>query len=610
MRKFNGSLGAFLLSYLLFVMPCLAQEYVPGEVIVKLKGERGSLLSHAFIGKVESEKMMTLKGSFNRFNLHHFSLKPGHDVYQAINEIKKDPTVEYAEPNFILKKQDANENGMELQRYSALEVNSYLASPTVSQTKADIKIQQAWTVASQTDFRPIVAVIDTGADINHEVFVGTEAIWVNEKEIPANGIDDDRNGYIDDVNGWNFLNDTNSPYDDDGHGTHVSGIILGSTQDIFSGKYEKSKIRIMPLKFLGKDGEGTTADAIRAIHYAVDNGAQVLNNSWGGEDYSAALQEAIAYSYENKVAFIAACGNSGNDNDKMPIYPASFDVPHIVSVAAINDWDRLASFSNYGSKSVDLGSPGVAILSTYPRNTFGYSSGTSMATPFVSGVAALMIRDNPELTGYDVKQYLRQSVQKVSYLSGKVVTGGKIDAFNSVVVAHAGGTFGHQPQYTATYQNEDDSSNNSDQSSSGGCGIVTTLIKSNQKNPPWGFLIGILIIPLVVVRFFKESTVQRRRHTRYQIQSSVTIHVDGQELVGSVSSISLGGAQVNTEALLKQGGIVSMKISSPDGSQEIDVKGEIVWSAKDKSYGVQFKDVEEGALGSISQWTQKLIKAH
>ena len=292
----------------LFLMAANAatgQEFVPGEIIVKLKGPSNSQSSFAFMGKAHSLKSMNLKSSFGKMNLHHFALGKGKSVEEALNELKNDPDVEYAEPNYIFRKSE--EVGI-LQTYSFEEMqamsqqNSLGGSVVWATGGVDIGLDEfhsSKTFNSLSLGKPIVAVIDTGLDINHPVFKDTDSIWVNAGEIPGNNIDDDGNGFVDDVNGFNFVDNSGSMYDDDGHGTHVSGIVLSVDQNIEAATLVDSRIAIMPLKFLDGNGVGTTSNAIRAIYYAVQNGAVVLNNSWGGPSYSGALHEAIAYAYNS-----------------------------------------------------------------------------------------------------------------------------------------------------------------------------------------------------------------------------------------------------------------------------------------------------------------------
>ena len=589
----------------------LAQSYAPGELIVKLKSNGKS--TAVFLGKASVQSDLILKKSWGKMNMHHFALKAGQTVEQKIAELNNDPDVEYAEPNFILSVPDVLDKS---EVFSAAEIAAQAEQGEYLATGAPINAQEAWGSLTVTDTKPIVAVIDTGLDITHPVFTGSDAVWRNSDEIAYNGIDDDGNGYIDDVNGYNFVAGSGDMHDDDDHGTHVAGIILGTGQDIYTAPFAESKIKIMPLKFLDSDGVGKTSDAIKAIYYAVQNGATVINNSWGGPSYSSALHEAVVYSYNKGVTFIAASGNAGTDNDFSPMYPASYSVPHVVSVAAITDTEQLASFSNFGKDSVHIGSPGVFIRSTVPGGGYKWMSGTSMATPFVSGTAALMLIEKPTMLGYQVKTILMDQSQVAAGLLNKVSSEARLDVANSIAAAKGSSIDGDQPVYTFSSADREIASN----VASGGCGLVTKLAKdfrgrSSQGGPnavrfgTWYIfiVIGLLCMPLVILNIYRSRTPEsRRRHKRFDVDTSVSVSVDGRDLVGSISSISLGGAQLNVDSLLSEGGVVKMSIENPDGSGLIEVKGNVVWRESKASYGVQFSKDQNSALEKISLWTKAL----
>lgn len=597
-----------------------AAEYVPGEVIVKLRGKQDSFDSTAFLGKQKAKGKLKLKRSYKGLNMHHFDVKD-QSVEESIDELKNDPAVLYAEPNYILKirqvmePQDA-QPAMTLSQLQAQAQNN--GSQAIVQTSAPIDLSSAWAAETPNLAEPIVAVIDTGIDYNHSVFVGSNAIWTNSGEIANNNIDDDNNGYVDDIRGWNFAYGTKNPYDDDlhGHGTHVAGIILGTTQDIFASPIAPAKIKLMALKFLDSSGSGTTSNAVSAIYYAVNNGAKVINNSWGGGSWSNSLLDALSYAYSQEVAVVSAAGNSGSNNDVSPLYPASYPIPNIISVAATSDWDTLTGFSNYGANTVHVASPGLSIRSTLPGDVFGFLSGTSMATPFVSGVAALVVRESPTMNGYQVKQLVFSSSETVGVLSGKIYTGSRINVHNSVVSAKAAVVSASQPAFDAASVRAPSSDRSAAQA---GCGRVSTLSSSQSEGEPpappmqnLGFfmLLMIMLSPVLLNIYLRtqRSDKSRRRHPRYQISSQVKLKVGERELIGDVSTISLGGAQLNTEALLDQGGIVTMTIASPDGKDQIQVQGRVVWREECKSYGVQFANAEENTLAAISRWTQALVK--
>ena len=325
----------------------------------------------------------------------------------------------------------------------------------------DIGATKAWEKHTGSK-EIIVAVIDTGVDYTHEDLVGN--LWRNEKEIPNNNIDDDGNGYIDDVIGWDFASDDNKPYDlivppldmlfkggNPGHGTHCAGNVAaqGSNGKGIAGV--APNVKIMPIRFISEKGQGTTAAAIKAIYYAVNNGAQITSNSWGGEGdpndpdaENKALKDAIQYAQEKGSLFIAAAGNGRKgkgynmDNDPSPVMPASYDHEIIVSVAALDVKDQLGAFSNWGEKLVDIGAPGVNVFSTTVDNKYsdivvdkmGFKAtwdGTSMATPHVAGAAALYWSAHPQATWREVKAALFNSVKPIPALKNKVQTGGKLN---------------------------------------------------------------------------------------------------------------------------------------------------------------------------------------
>ncbi len=274
----------------------------------------------------------------------------------------------------------------------------------------------------------IAAVIDTGVEYTHPDLDGN--MWTNPGEIADNGIDDDANGYVDDIHGYDFFNDDGDPMDDNGHGTHVAGIIGAEGNNGVGVTGVVWDVRIMAVKFLGSDGSGYTSDAVEAIEYAAANGAKVANNSWGGYGSSTALRTAICAA--SNMLVTAAAGNESNDNDSIPSYPASYDCSNVVAVAAVDNSDDLAYFSNYGSSRVDLAAPGVSILSTYMGSRYATLSGTSMATPFVTGAAALLFSYDSGLSMSDARDLLLDSVDTVSGLSSYVRTGGRLNVANAL----------------------------------------------------------------------------------------------------------------------------------------------------------------------------------
>jgi subtilisin family serine protease len=210
----------------------------------------------------------------------------------------------------------------------------------------------------------MVGVIDTGIDYNHPDLAAN--VWTNPLEIPGNGIDDDGNGYVDDVHGYDFVNRDGDPMDDHGHGTHVAGTIAAVANNGIGVAGVSWHAKVMALKFLDAGGSGWVSDAVEALNYATDMGAKITNNSWGGGEYSTALRDAIAAANSAGAVFVAAAGNSANNNDATPFYPAGYEGPNVIAVAATDASDTLAVFSNFGRNTVQLGAPGVGIYSTVP----------------------------------------------------------------------------------------------------------------------------------------------------------------------------------------------------------------------------------------------------
>jgi subtilisin family serine protease len=280
-------------------------------------------------------------------------------VENAVSKYEQDPNVEYAEPNYMVQALATEPND------PAYLDNLQWALDNINDT--DIDAPEAWDITTGSD-NILIAVIDSGLAYNHPDFA--ENVWTNDAELNGSAlIDDDGNGYVDDIYGWDFIDGDGYPLDLNGHGTHVAGTIAarGNNHTGITGVLWNAKI--MPVRFLGLEGSGSTFDAIGAIQYAYDNGARIINNSWGSAYYSESLKNAIDQ-YAADALFIFSAGNTGMDNDSSPIYPASYDSPNIISVAATNTADGLASSSSYGTAAVDLAAPGVDIISTIPQYSY------------------------------------------------------------------------------------------------------------------------------------------------------------------------------------------------------------------------------------------------
>lgn len=360
---------------------------------------------------------------------------------EVIASYKANPNVEYVEPNFRYtidspaKKSPAIPNDPYFESLWGINnTGQEINNKPGGVSGVDINVLKAWELTTG-DEQIVVGIVDTGIDYTHPDLKAN--MWVNDKEIPNNGIDDDGNGVIDDVYGYNAVEDNGNPMDDNDHGTHCAGTI-GAAGDNGEGIVGVNwKVKLMGLKFLSGDGSGSLNDALETINYAIEMkkrgvNIRVLSNSWGGGDYSQALHDAIKELNKQGILFVAAAGNSATNTDKYPHYPSSYQADNVISVAAINNQDNLASFSNYGAKSVHVAAPGVDVYSTIPGNDYAYFSGTSMATPHVSGVAALMLAHDPNLTPKEIIHKMITTATPVAALKDKVVSGGRVNVYDAM----------------------------------------------------------------------------------------------------------------------------------------------------------------------------------
>lgn len=307
------------------------------------------------------------------------------------------------------------------------------AKSITAQAGIDINIKDAWNKFNTNGSEVVVAVIDTGIDYTNPQLA--DSMWVNEGEIAGDGIDNDGNGYVDDVYGWNFYDNNNKVYTgtEDNHGTHGAGTIAAKRDsEGTAGIAGSSNVKVMALKALGgKDGSGTTESIIAAIKYAEANGASICNLSLGTEGNDRSLYEAIKNS---SMLFVAAAGNgsdwtgTGLNTDRTPTYPAAWNLDNLISVANLQSDGTLHSSSNYGANTIDIAAPGSYILSTVAGGEYSYMTGTSMAAPMVSGVAAMLYSQYGDLTAWEAKGILTGSAKKLSSLTGKVKSGGMLDA--------------------------------------------------------------------------------------------------------------------------------------------------------------------------------------
>jgi len=378
------------------------------------------LVRPAFEGTAIGSALPLVDGLFEVY------VSPGVDVNLALAAYQADVNVAHAEIDVLLFVDWIPNDTMFTQLWGL-----HNTGQNGGRVDADIDAPEAWDVTTGSR-SIIVAVIDTGVDYNHPDL--TVNMWRNPREIAGNGIDDDGNGFVDDIYGADFHNNDANPFDDNGHGTHVAGTIGAAGNNSLGVIGVSPNVQIMALKFLGANGSGSTSSAIKAIDYAVANGAKIINASWGGGGGAQgdALYLAIQRAQNAGVLFVAAAGNSTSNNDVYASWPANYNLANVISVAATDRNDNLASFSNYGATTVDLGAPGVAIVSTTPGGNYASYSGTSMATPHVAGAAALVWAANPSWTYLQVKDRLLATVDPLASLQGKTLTGGRLNVGSAV----------------------------------------------------------------------------------------------------------------------------------------------------------------------------------
>lgn len=411
-------------------------QFVPNELIIKFKsgtGEKSRTQSLAFINGKISEHIVT--NAMENLGDHEglYLVTTGQDVFSAMARMKGESNIEYAEPNYIYT-------------HEAVSSDPYFTNSSLWGMNGTYgcNASSAWAAGHTGSASVYVGIIDEGIQYTHPDLSGQ--VWTNPND-PVDGIDNDNDGYIDDIHGWDFANNDNTIYDGgtngrlDDHGTHVSGTIgaKSNTQGVVGVNWF---VTLISGKFLGRNG-GTTANAIKAVDYFVtlkNKGINIvaLNNSWGGGGFSQALLDAITRAANVNILFIAAAGNGGSDgvgdnNDAVASYPSNYNTTagagydNVIAVAAITSSGGISSFSNYGASTVDLGAPGQGIWSSTAYNLYESYSGTSMATPHVTGAAALYASTHPGATAAQIKDAILSSVTPTSSLSGKTVTGGRLN---------------------------------------------------------------------------------------------------------------------------------------------------------------------------------------
>ena len=404
--------------------------FVPGEVVVKVK--------KGFMGKFLGKKSLLdaeLKSSMNLIAGDFVVLGSSSKSTQSLlTQLKHFPEVIYAEPNFIYKAISSNTADPLFEKLWGLSNTGNNepdrnggSSGSVGVAGADINADKAWAITKGSK-NVVIAVIDTGIDYNHDDLKGN--IWVNTKEIAGNNKDDDGNGFIDDIHGWNAFAKNGNPMDGNSHGTHCSGTIGAKHGNGVGVAGVMNDVSLMAVKFLSDEGSGNLADAVIAIDYATKMNVDIMSNSWGGGGFSQALEDSIKAAKAKGILFVAAAGNDGTNNDSAPHYPSNYQVDNVVSVAAHTNQDSLATFSCFGKRTVHVAAPGHNILSTTPGNTYKVYSGTSMATPHVSGVLGLYIAQNGRQDVKSVRDLLMATTFPAGAYRKSTIAGGRVDAYN------------------------------------------------------------------------------------------------------------------------------------------------------------------------------------
>lgn len=413
------------------------RPHVAGELLVQFRGEARSGDRRSALGLVGARSLETLRkpGRFDRGgDLIRVRLPAAIEMGRALEVLANHPAVDFVEPNWAYQHQAVSNDPF----YVNNQLYGMYGDATTPANAFGSQAGEAWAAGNTCNAGIYVGVIDEGVMVGHEDLAAN--IWTNPFD-PVDGVDNDGNGFVDDVNGWDFDGGNNTVFDGttDDHGSHVAGTIAGVGGNGKGVAGVCWSATLISAKFLGRRG-GTTANAILAVDYLTDlktrHGLNIVatNNSWGGGGYSQALKDAIDRADAAGILFIAAAGNAGSDNDTTANYPSNYDSANVIAVAAITSSGALASYSNFGAATVDLGAPGSGVVSTVPKSSkgkivSGYASynGTSMATPHVTGGAALYASTHPGATATEIKNAILSATVATPSLTGKTVTGGRLD---------------------------------------------------------------------------------------------------------------------------------------------------------------------------------------
>lgn len=442
---FAGAAGLMVVSTLTFAKAnqSKAPAAVQGEYIVKMKGQTLNKSVLARLGDYK-EVIQAEAGTF--VVVKSASAK-------SLSALRSMDEVEYVEPNYLYQ---AIKSAPALPGTFSPVVSEYFSRNTPTDPQygklwglentganepdklgnissnrgvkgADVNALAAWDITTGSK-KVVVAVIDTGIDWNHPDL--KNQMWTNKGEIPGDGIDNDGNGYIDDVHGWNASANNGSPMDGNAHGTHCAGTIGAEHNNGIGVAGVMADVELMAVKFLTDSGSGSLADAIKAIDYATKMNVDIMSNSWGGGGFSQALEDSIKRANEKGIVFTAAAGNDGTNNDSAPHYPSNYQVDNVISVASHTAQDNLSSFSCYGRNTVHVAAPGSNILSTTPNNQYKVFSGTSMATPHVTGVVGLLIAQEGRINPKALRERLIKTSTPAAGYRRKVVANGRVNAYN------------------------------------------------------------------------------------------------------------------------------------------------------------------------------------
>ena len=557
-------------------------SYIPGEILVKFK----TGVQESQIRRFHSSRGVVQESRSTLTRVQRLKLPVGLSVEEAVTQYRTNPDVEYAEPNYTRRAMATPSDSSLSLQWGLQNTGQSLAGtspPLQGRTGADIDALDAWSMVTGSP-NLVVAVIDSGVDYTHpdlsaNIWGNTGDVWSNPQDpTTGDGIDNDGNGKKDDFHGWNFVGTqvctigpqgqcncnaddptgNDDPMDDYGHGTAAAGIIAaqGNNGASINGQGVAGILwnaKIMPLKFIDAVGCGSVGDEIQAIDYAVQNGAKIITVSAGGPQSDQSEFDAIASARDAGILFVAPAGNSHTDNDVSPVYPASYDLSNIISVAASDFDDHLAFFSNYGKNTVDVAAPGDCIYTTMPTGTFSlqtqtnlpctgsdylpnydYNSGTSFAASFVTGIAGLLLIQDPGLTPQELKSILISTTDPNDYFKGKVMSSGRVNAYRALT-RDLGSSFGDGTKGTV------------------GCGGVDLLGGDGPVSPGTAAALVLVIVSplLLVIRKVRKRLLDLRGAVFFFIIFALLLAL--QWTTAAVDALAQEDTQMTHQLSLKMG---------------------------------------------------------